>query len=417
MSMLDWLRWMVSPQDTAGNRPATPLPEITRNSSTWGDLFTGIPGLPVVNELSVLSISAAYACVNLIAGAISAIPVQLYSTSGEGERDQLHDDDLWWTLNEQFTPRWSAATGWEYLATSLLFHGDFFAVILRKGPKIIGLEPVHPNMVQVFVTNDRMRLVYAVTRESGGVEVIDQDDMLHVAGFGFNGFRGVSPLKHVLAASGGTALAMQQFAGNFFANSARPDVVLTTDQAITRDQADEIKARWMDHFGGYGNAHKPVVLGQGAKATPLTMSAEDSQLLLTRQFSVEEIARAFGVPPFMIGHVQNTTTWGSGVESMGKSFVRFTLRQHLHKIQTEVNRKFFRRPGKIAEFDTFELESADMKSLFEAFRIAVGRAGEPGFMSTDEVRTKLNLKKTPGGNALSTGTPNGPEPTAAAAGA
>jgi hypothetical protein len=71
---------------------------------------------------------------------------------------------------------------------------------------------------------------------------------------------------------------------------------------------------------------------------------------------------------------------------MGTGFVRFTLRQHLNKFQNEINRKFFRTAVKFAEFDTFELERADMKSLFESFRVAIGRAGEPGFMTTDEVR-------------------------------
>lgn len=414
MKPLDLISWVWSPKNDIAQ---TPAPQITTNSSTWGAWFEGIPGLPAVTEKTVLSISAAYACTNLIAGAISAIPMHLYRQTPQGEREQLYSEDLWWLLNEQFSPRWSAAVGWEYLVTSLLFHGDFFAVIIRQGAKIVGLEPIHPSAVQVLATPDRMRLVYAVTRERGQVQVFDQDDMLHVAGFGFDGFRGVSTLRHVLATPAGVSLAMQEFAGKFFANSARPDVVITTDQAVTKEQAEAIKARWQEHFQGYANAHQPVVLGQGAKVAPLTMSAEDTQMLATRQFSVEEIARAFGVPPFMIGHVQNTTSWGSGVETMGKGFVRFTLRRHLHKIQTEINRKFFRTSGKIAEFDTFELESADMKTLFESFRVAVGRAGEPGFMSTDEVRRRLNLKKTPGGDALSSGNTNEPQPNAAAAGA
>lgn len=417
MSPLDLVSWMWGPKNAGGDRAQTPLPGITSNSSTWGEWFGGINGLPAVTELTVLSISAAYACVNLIAGAISAIPVQLYRSTANGERERLHDDNLWWLLNEEFSPRWSAATAWEYLATSLLFHGDCFAAIRRRGASIIGFEPAHPRNVVVLVTPDRSRLVYSITWGNGVVEVLDQDDVLHVAGFGFDGFRGVSPLKHVLATPVGTALAMQNYAGQFFANSARPDVVITSDQVITREQAEEVQDRWMERFGGHANSHKPVVLGQGASAKPLTMSAEDTQLLATRQFAVEDIARAFGVPPFMIGHVQNTTSWGSGVETMGKGFVRFTLQRHLHKIQTEINRKCFRVAGKFAEFDTFELESADMKTLFESFRIAVGRAGEPGFMSTDEVRQKLKLKKTPGGDALTSGTPNGPEPTSATAGA
>lgn len=396
------LGWPDAPMNAA-DRPQTPLPQITSNSSTWADFFTPIAGLPAVTEHSVMQITAAYSCVNLIAGAISALPMNLFSQNATGDRDQIYNDDLWWLLNEQFMPRWSASAGWEYLAASLLFQGDAFAVIMRRGNRIVGIEPVHPRSVEVFLTADRMRLVYRVQHELGGTVNYDQDDMLHVPGFGFDGFRGQSPLRHALAIPGGIALATQDYAGRFFTNSARPDVVLTTDQVITQDQATAIKERWVQLYAGHANAHQPAVLGQGFKAQPLSMSAEDAQLLETRKFQLEEIARVYGVPPFMIGHVEKTTSWGSGVESMGQGFVRFTLRQHLNKFQTEINRKFFRNAGKVAEFDTFELERADMKTMFESFRIGIGRAGEPGFMTGEEVRRKLNLKRTPTEGTLATG--------------
>lgn len=410
---LDALGW---PTVQNADIPQTPLPGITRNSSTWDFFYGGIDGLPSVNEQSLLSISAAYACVNLISGAISALPLHLYRRSASGERDQLQNDDLWWILNEQFLPRWSSANAWEYLCQSLLFHGDAFAVIVRQGARIVGLEPVHPNNVTVAVTPDRMRLVYAVAFDDGSVAAYDQDDMIHVAGFGFNGFRGVSPIRHVLTTSAGVALATQEYAGRFFANSARPDIVLTTDDPINAETADRLRESWERQYSGLQKSHRPAVLGHGAKLQQLTMTAEDAQLLATRQFQIEEIARAYGVPPFMIGHTDKTTSWGSGVETMGTGFVRFTLRQHLNKFQTEINRKFFRTATRFAEFDTFELERADMKALFESFRIAIGRAGEPGFMTADEVRMKLNLKSK-GNDTLSTGATNAPEQTAQPTGA
>lgn len=409
---LSALGWPVQNADIA----ETPVTSITRNSSTWDFLFQGVAGLPSVNEQTILSVSTAYACVNLIAGAISALPVNIYRESPDGQREELPADDMWWLLNEQFLPRWSAANGWEYAAQSLLFHGDAFLVIRRQGARIVGLEPAHPSSVTVLATADRRRLVYVVVWEDGKSEAVDQDDMLHIAGFGFNGFRGVSPLRHVLGTSAGIAIATQEYAGRFFANSARPDIVLSTDQVINAETAEQIKQRWVENYQGYSNSHKPAVLGQGFKIQELTMSAEDAQLLATRQFQIEEIARAFGVPPHMVGHTEKTTSWGSGVETMGKGFVRFTLRQHLNKFQTEINRKFFRNAGRRVEFDTFDLESADMKTLFESFRVAIGRAGEPGFMSTDEVRDKLRLKRTPGGDLLAsgqmTGSTDAPQPTA-----
>lgn len=403
MSLRTWLAGVL-----AYDRPQTPITDITTNSSTWGDFFAPMNGLPQVTEKTAMTISAVYACVNLIAGAISALPVQIYRRQTDGERDQLHNDNLWWMLNEQFAPRWSAASGWEFLVQSLLFHGDAFAIILRnRAGEVIGLEPRHPNWVSVIPSQDGSRLIYAVTNDprvpNNDFKVYDQDDMIHVAGFGFDGFRSVSPLRHHLSMSGAVSLAAQDYSARFFSNSARPDIILSSDQPINKETADIIRDGWEQLYKGTANAHRPAVLGMGFKATPLTMTAEDAQLLATRQFQIEEIARAYGVPPFMIGHTEKTTSWGSGVETMGTGFVRFTLRQHLNKFQNEINRKFFRTAGKFAEFDTFELERADIKTLFESFRVAIGRAGEPGFMTTDEVRLKLNMKRTDGGDKLATG--------------
>jgi phage portal protein BeeE len=92
---------------------------------------------------------------------------------------------------------------------------------------------------------------------------------------------------------------------------------------------------------------------------------------------------------------------------MGVGFVRYTLRNYLNGITAEINRKLLPRSTKFLEFDTSELERADFKSMIEAFRTAIGRAGEPGFMTPDEVRTRLNLKKKPGGDQLTTGLTGG----------
>ena len=410
MSFRTWLSQLL-----AYDKPQTPTSQITTNSSTWGDFFAPMNGLPPVTERTAMTISAVYACVNLIAGAISALPVQLYRRKADGERDQLHNDGLWWVLNEQFAPRWSAANAWEFLVQSLLFHGDAFAIIQRnRAGEVVGLDPRHPSWVSVLPSEDGSRLIYAVSNDprikDGGYHVYDQDDMIHVAGFGFDGFRSVSPLRHHLSMSGAVSLAAQDYSARFFANSARPDMILSSDQAINRETADLIRDRWEELYKGTMNAHRPAVLGMGFKATPINMSSEDAQLLATRQFQIEEIARAYGVPPFMIGHTEKTTSWGSGVETMGTGFVRFTLRQHLNKFQNEINRKFFRTAGKFAEFDTFELERADMAALFTSFRTALGQPGQPGFMTTDEVRMKLNMKRTPGGDKLSTGEMAAPTP-------
>jgi hypothetical protein len=94
---------------------------------------------------------------------------------------------------------------------------------------------------------------------------------------------------------------------------------------------------------------------------------------------------------------------------MGTGFVRFTLRDHLNAFENEINRKFFRTTRFVAKFDTSELENADLKTLIETFRIALGRAGEQPIMSVEEVRHKLNLSRRVDGNLQAPTAPMEPE--------
>lgn len=374
------------------------------------EVFTGVPaidGLPVVTERSALTISAIWACVSLIAGAISTLPMNIYSRAADGERTLRESDDLWWTLNEEFCPRWVASAGWEWLVMSRLFEGDAYARILRKGPVVSGLAPLHPRRVEPVPWSDGSRLAYIVYPEpelpDQKVEVLDQDDMLHVPGLGFNGTRSLSPLRHALQNVGGVALAAQNYAGQFFANQARPDYALVApvEAKFDREKIEQMREELNErHALRNGQGGRPMLLTGGLEVKTITLPNKDAELALTRNLQIEEIARIYNVPPFMIGHNEKTTSWGSGVAEMGTAFVRYVLRRHLNAFQNEINRKFFRTASRLAEFDTFELERADLKTLFETFRSALGRAGETPILTRDEVRRLINYGRTPGGDSF-----------------
>ncbi len=390
--------------------------QIKRGDGIW-EAFTGLPFSGVLTEQSALSVSAVYGCVNLIAGAISALPVHIYRRDQSGDLVRDINNPLWWVLNEEFAPRWPAASGWSFGAGSKLLHGDTFIEILRsRSGEVRGLVPLHPNRVEPIATPDGARLVYRVKpdptilvpdNQALAERTLDQDDILHVPGFGFNGLRGLSPLRHALRMTGSVAVNAQQFSSKFLENAARPEMALVTQQQLGDDQYARLKAMIAEHQGP-ANAGRPMLLEGGLDVKTLTMPMEDMQLLETRRFQVEEIARVYGVPPFMIGHTDKTTSWGSGVGAMGTGFVRFTLRDHLNAFENEINRKFFRTTRFVARFDTSELENADLKTLFETFRIALGRAGEPAWMSVEEVRSRLGLSRAVDGTLPATA---GAEPT------
>ena len=389
----------------------TPITEIVRGSDAWHRLFGpgSSAGLPVPTVSSALTSTAVYACTNLISTAIMALPLNLFKVDiSNGERDRQFNDDLIWVLNEEMSARWAASAGWEFLSCSMLFEGDAFALIERdRAGRPIGLTPAHPGRVNVCCTTDGSRLVYDVAPEwfggqqVGSRRIVDQDDMVHVPGWGFDGRRGLSPLRSALRNAGAVAIASQEYAGRFYANNARPDYALQTDSGLGKEKVQELREQIDEHHNGVANSHRPMILHSGLKvAQNWQISPIDMQLLESRQFQVEEIARAYGVPPFMIGHNEKTTSWGSGVEGMGKAFVRYTLRQYLHKFEVELNRKLFRTASRIVEFDTSDLERADFQTLMTALRAGVGRAGEPQIMSQNEARAILRLNKADGGDKV-----------------
>lgn len=355
----------------------------------------------VVDERSAMRVSAVYACVGIIAGAITMIPIGTYRRTRDGEK-RAQKSDVWWLLNEEPLRRMTAATFWRYMLQARLFHGDAFAEILRGNMgEAVGFRPIHPGNVEPKAVGDQ--LFYAVRdTETGRVYGLQQDDMLHITGDGFDGKRSLSPLQYALQDSAGTAIAAGEYSGAFFRNGARPDFALRTDkQTMSREQIDLLRDQIDSRHRGTENAHRPIVLTGGLSVEKITMSSVDAQLLEARKFQVEDVARVFRVPPFMIGHTEKTTSWGSGVEHMSIGFVQYTLGPHLEAIEQELNRKLFKTQANFCEFNVEGLLRGDSKTRSDFYKGALGGPGSgDGWMTINEVRAKENLPPIAGGDEL-----------------
>lgn len=414
MSIFTWLFGSRSNR-SAGAPPAeqaapqnAALSSITRGSEFWNAFVEGAGnGLAAPSESSAMAVSAVYSCVGLISGAIMSMPVEILLKNPDGSFKRQEDDDFWWLLNEEFSSRWVAAAAWDYAARSLMLHGDAFLEIERDVfGAVKGLWPLHPSRVTVVATPDARRLLYVVAVDPempAGANlksrVLDQDDVIHVPGFGFDGTRSPSVLRHALRNSGSAAIAMQDYAARFFAEGARPDYTINSGQNLSPAIIEQIYAK-LEEFKGFRNSHRPMVLTGGLKVEPIGMPLAEMQLLESRKFQVEEICRIYGVPPFMVGHTEKTTSWGTGIESMGVGFVRFTLRPYITRFENEMNRKLFRRGRKMLRIDTADLERADIKTLMEAIRIGIGRAGEQPIITPNEGRRMMRMADRPNGDSL-----------------
>lgn len=391
----------------AENTTSDPVPVsgITPGTDAYAWLTGGMGDLTgrALSERQAMSISAVYACVSLIGGAVASLPLHVYRRTDDG-RERVRND-LWWLLNEQLAATWPAAVGWEFAMQSLLLHGDLFMRIdraSRLSPTIAGFTPLHP--LAVYVKRQDGRLVY-VANVDGELIAYDQDDIIHVPGPGFDGLRGLSQIAYALRQPANIALDAGGQAANVLSAGMRPDLALIPHEStkLDKDQITMVRQQWIDRYSGPGKGNAPIVVTGGTKIQELSLKAADAQLLETRNFQVEDIARIFGVPPFMIGRMEKTTSWGSGVEHMGIGFTKYTLQRHLVKIEQEFNRKCFRTARHFCEWDTRGLERGDIKTRHEAYRTALGRAGEPGWISVNEIRRAENMPPVDGGDTINQG--------------
>ena len=127
------------------------------------------------------------------------------------------------------------------------------------------------------------------------------------------------------------------------------------------------------------------------------MNPADAQMLENRSFNVEDICRWFRVPPFMVGHTEKSTSWGSGLEQQGQGFATYTLKPYLDRIESAIQKKLIPVKDQFTYFAEFNLDGllrADAEGRAKSYATGL----QNGYYSRDEVRAKENMGKIPGGD-------------------
>jgi HK97 family phage portal protein len=357
-----------------------------------------------VNESTAMKVSTVYACLTKLAGTISQLPINLFESDEKGDRTLVQGSPLWWLLNESPAAQWTATSWKEWIVRCVMLRGDQYTQILRSGAAIIGLRPLHPDQVLPYWKDGR--LVYSVMWSPGvGAEVqvygVEQDDMLHFAGFGFDGTRSMSVIQYAAFNAIGNALTASKYSGRTLGEGGAPQVVLKFPNKFNDEQRKALIKSYQDTYGESGGRRLPLVLAEGGDVFPLSISPVDLELLAQRRFEKEEICQAFGVPPVLIGENDKTSSWGTGIEQITLGFVRFTIMPHIGRWEEELNRKLYRRAGRFLEFDLEALLRGDSKSQAEAFRAALGGPGTgDAWLTVNEVRKTKNLPPVTGGDEI-----------------
>lgn len=357
-----------------------------------------------ITDERALQISTVWACVRLISTVTSCLPLDVFETKNDNRAKVGLDNPLARLLRYSPNQYMTAQEFRECMTMQLAFYGNAYALIERNGAgDVISLLPM--NSVKMDVRLEGKKIVYRYKRDSEYAN-FSQKEIFHLKGFGFNGLVGMSPIAFA-AKTAGVAVAMEDQQREFYANGAKsPKILSTGDKVLSKVQRDQLEENFKEIAGG------PVkkrlwILEAGFTAQDIGVSPQDAETMTSRKFQVSEIARFFGVPPHLVGDVEKTTSWGTGIEQQNLGFLQYTLSPYTTRWEQTIWR-WLVKPADIsrihAEHNLDGLLRGDSTSR-AAFMTTLVNSGQ---RTVNEMRRLDNMPPLPGGDVATRQSQNVP---------
>lgn len=352
----------------------------------------------ISSEKAILQLATAMACVRLLSNTIATLPIGIYRRLGDGSRKAAPDHQLYELLHNQPNADMTAVDFWQVMIAWMLLRGNAFAEKTVVGERITSLDPLYLPSLTWQTINGRRRYQYVdpVTRR---MRTLDEDRVWQIPAFTLNGRDGISPVCYG-ATMFGNALAADEASRNLFANGMSASGFLKYGSSpqdwLKPEQRDALR-RSIANFSGSSKAGGTMVLEGGMSYQQLSMNPEDAQMLETRAFNIEEICRWFGVPPTLVGHGDKTSNWGTGLEQQNLSFLTYSLRPWLSKIEQSIRKNLMSAKDRAEVYAEFSVEG--LLRADTAARSAFYATGlQNGWINRKTVAEKENLPVPPDGD-------------------
>jgi HK97 family phage portal protein len=340
-----------------------------------------VSGIHVSPE-TALQCSAVLACVRVVSESVASLPFSLYRRLTAGGKEIADGMPLHKILSEQPNSWMTSFEFRELMQSWCMLWGAAYAEV-RPGRlgSVTELWPLHPSRMKVErIKNGRLRFLYQEP-DKATPTIYSQDQIFRIPWMtqdGVNCYVPTTISREAIA----LARATELHSSAYFGNGARPGIVLESDQPLKPETAQRLRQSWDDiHGGGPKNGNKTAVLPHGIKIKELSGSNESSQLIETRRYQVEDIARAYRVPVYMIGDLTKSSY--SSVEQQGLDFVTFTLVPWLRRWESAVRRDLVADDDNyFAEFDVRGLLRGDNAGRAQYFR----ELWNLGVLSINEIR-------------------------------
>jgi HK97 family phage portal protein len=379
-----------SAEERADNRP---------RPGDWDDFwysrqpFESSTGVDV-NEDNSLTYFAVWACRKIICEDIGSIPLHIYRRQGES-RIKATEHSLYRLLHDQPNDEMSAMQLRETLQGHALSFGNGYGQIVRslRGDPL-AIWPLNAGSMDV-VRDENNQLVYKYRLTNTG-ELINflPRDIFHLAGWGFNGIVGYSPIKY-WADTIGIGMAEQQFRGTTFKNGAFPTIALSHPAPRGPDQPgrDTFRRKLNEEIAGRGNVGKILTLWEGMTAQKLGMSVEETEIIEAAKLTWVQICAIHRVPPHKVMNLYHATF--SNIENQDIDYSKSTIRPWAVRWEQAINRQLLDGSREYyAEHNLDGIQRGDLLTRYQAY--AIGR--QWGWLTTNNILEKENMNPVEGGD-------------------
>lgn len=369
MGILNGLGW-------TGQKPTEEKRELTYvscNASGALPFFSGN------NQYSAMNLSAVYRAVELISNSIASLPIKILiqDESGKNEADKH-------PLNYVFSDRntdnlISRFTLMKLLVQSVLLRGNGFALIERANGNVKALRYLEPNDVNIVYDKIKNKLYYDIPMLKQRVE---PKEMIHLVMFSYDGVKGLSVLQNA-ARSLGIAHSSENAAKSFFDNGMMINGILKVQGPVNQKQREDLRSAWNETYTANGSGI--AILQGNMEYQSVQLSAKESQMLESRQFSVTDIARFFGINPVLLGDLSKVSF--NTLEAVQNEFLVHTLQPYISMIENEFDRKLLRQSedNLSITLETNEILRTDKAAQSNYYSTLINS----GVLSINEVRKEL----------------------------
>lgn len=357
---------------------------------------------PAVYGEYIATSNAVFACVQLRSSLLSGLPLKLFRVGAGGSKEEIQTGDLF-DLLRKVNPFWTLSRLLRMTEISLSLWGEAFWVLDR------GEKGTLPPQEIWWARPDRMKVVPDASKYIKGFlyEPERAGDPLafepnEIVWFAYpnplDEYEGLSPLAAARLAADTSRDAMRSNR-SIFTQGMNPGGLLmpASDQIdISPEQAAELESLLEKRLKGVDKAHRMVVMRTKAEFMPWNLSPKDAEFINLLKWSLEDVARAYGVPLDLIGGQRTYENVAAAERAM---WVR-TMRPEANFISEEITEKLL--PLFPGQADLAEFNFEDVEVLQEAEDAKWTRADgqiKAGAITINEWREDQGLKPVAWGDS------------------